>query len=347
VSDSRAQVENPITAIASNVRGEIHTMRDVLGRSANAIDFLNLEQHAVTAFGRIERLIGEGRIEPLAKVRHSVEGGKFPIVDRALRVGVFPTAANPLHWAHLIGGLVAAERFHLDKVIFIIAGHDPRKPELASENVRHAMAKKVIELFHPLFEYSSIALGTATSGEENLFKILGMNPAQAIHAFYIAGGDHYHRFSPATGRPDTIQKLEDGLASKAYGFNGQLHRVSPVFFHREGKVADIPTFLDVRRVGKLPVQTSSTEIRWALKDPHNWWKLYALPFGALVSICGNRLWGAEGCTELIDEFHPLLRLAVEAHCVFHIPGPETTFPGSWRGREAIHSSRSQRSLRSP
>ena len=42
-----------------------------------------------------------------------------------------------------------------------------------------------------------------------------MNQAQAIHAFYIAGGDHYHRFSPATGHPDTIQKLEDSLASMA------------------------------------------------------------------------------------------------------------------------------------
>ena len=171
-----------------------------------------------------------------------------------------------------------------------------------------------------------------------------MNQAQAIHAFYIAGGDHYHRFSPATGRPDTIQKLEDGLASKAYGFNGRLHRVSPVFFHREGKVADIPTFLDVRRVGRLPVQTSSTEIRWALKYRQNWWKLYALPFGALVSICANRLWYAEECKELLDE---LLQLGAEAYNVPCVAGPEKTFPGSWRGREVIHSSRSQRSLRSP
>ena len=63
------------------------------------------------------------------------------------------------------------------------------------------------------------------------------------------------------------------------------------------------------------MQTSSTEIRWALKDRRNWWKLYALPFGALVSICGNRLWCAEECKELLDELHPLLGFAVEAHNV--------------------------------
>jgi hypothetical protein len=91
--------------------------------------------------------------------------------DRELRIGVFPTAANLFHWARLLGGLIVMERFLLDKVIFVIAGQDSRRPKIAPEDIRHSMAKEVLELFHPLFEYSSIALGTTTSGEENLFKI--------------------------------------------------------------------------------------------------------------------------------------------------------------------------------
>jgi hypothetical protein len=158
-----------------------------------------------------------------------MESRPFPSEDRESRIGVFPTAANPFHWAHLLGGLITMERFLLDKVIFVIAGQDSRKPEMASEDVRHSMTKEVLALFQPFFEYSSIALGTPTSGEENLFSILRMNPAQAIHAFYIAGGDHYYRFHPVTGSPDTIQKLEDGMSSKLFGFDGQLHRVSAVF----------------------------------------------------------------------------------------------------------------------
>ena len=279
-----------ITPVARNVLSDIRSMRGVLGRFAREIDFANLEQSVVAALTTIARLIEEGKIKPSARIRHSMESGSAPHEDRELRIGVFPTAANPFHWAHLLGGLVAIERFLLDKVIFVIAGVDSRKPGMAPGGARHSMAREVLELFDPLFEYSSIAFGTATSGEENLFRILQMNPGQAIHAFYIAGGDHYHRFHPATGCPDTIQKLEEGMTSKLHGFNGHVHRVSPVFLSRAGEEAEIPTFLDVRRIDRLPVQTCSTEIRRAIGDRRRWRKLATLPFVALVSICGNRLY---------------------------------------------------------
>jgi hypothetical protein len=76
----------------------------------------------------------------------------------------------------------------------------------------------------------------------------------------------------------------------ASGFDGELHRVSAVFLHREGEERDISTTLDVHRVVSLPVQTSSTEIRWALGDSCRWRKLYALPFSELVSISSNKLY---------------------------------------------------------
>ena len=299
-----AHAEALINPVARNVLREIHSMRGVLGRFANAIDFAILEKSTVMSLARIEQLIVDGKIDPLAKIRHSMESRYLPHVNGELRIGVFPTAANPFHWAHLLGGLIAMERFLLDKVIFVIAGRDSRKPEMATEKVRHFMAKSVIDLFYPLFEYSSFALGTATTGEENLFKILGMNPGQANHAFYIAGGDHYHRFSPVTGNPDTIERLEAGMTSRLCGFDGLLHRVSVVFLHRESEEAHIPTFLDVRRVEKLPVQTSSTEIRRALEDRRHLARLCALPFAALVSICVSSLYNAQACKELLERTPP-------------------------------------------
>jgi nicotinic acid mononucleotide adenylyltransferase len=292
-----------ITSVAHNVLSEIVSMKEVLGKFAKTMDFAHLEQSAMASLTRIKGLIGEGKIDPRTKVRHSVEHGLLPLEDRVLRIGVFPTAANPFHWAHLLGGLIAMEQFLLDKVLFVIAGQDSRKPEMAPEKVRHSIAKKVLGLFHPLLEYSSIAYGTAASGEENLFKILGMNPSQTIHAFYIAGGDHYHRYHPATRSPDTIQKLEDGVTSKLHRFDERVHRVSAIFLHREGEEEDIPTILEVHRVGRLPVQTSSTEIRRALEDRRRWQKLYTLPFVALVSICGNGLYNAQACKELFDELY--------------------------------------------
>ena len=294
-----------IAPVSRNVLDEIASMKGALGRFASAVDFANLESNAVAALTRIERLIIEGRIEPLAKIRHSVESGHLPLAARELRIGIFPTAANPFHWAHLLGGLVAMERFLLDKVIFVIAGRDSRKPEMAAEEARHSMARKILGLFQPFFEYSSIARGTSTSGEDNLFRILSLNPAQPIHAFYIAGGDHYHRFHPVTGSPDTIQKLEERMSARLSGGDRHWHRVSAVFLHREDEEGEISTFLDVHRVGRLPVQTSSTEIRAAMEDRHCWQKLYTLPFAALRSICESSLYRVRACAELLDELHPL------------------------------------------
>ena len=126
--------------------------------------------------------------------------------------------------------------------------------------------------------------------EEDLFRILGMNPRQCIHAFYLAGGDHSHRYHPETGQPDTIQKLEEGIARGWHGYDSHLHRVTAAFLERGIFEGEIPTSLDVRWVPGLSMQTSSTDIRQALSDRRCLQKLATLPFAAFVSIRGNRLY---------------------------------------------------------
>ncbi len=286
----RESPERLIHRIADNVLTELHQMLTTLGDSASTLDFASLEQCALTSLSHILRLMQSGECSPWAGVKHSPDQPLLPPSDRTARIGVFPIAANPLHWAHLIGGLLAMDNLGLDKVIYVIAGGDPRKPSLASTKTRHDMARSVLELFHPLFEYSSIARGGAASGEENLFKILAMNPRQSIHAFYIAGGDHYQRRDPASGRPDTIQKLEDGVAHTLNGNGQSLHRVAAVFLERGRPGHRIETSLDVRWLGGPPVETSSTVIRSALPDPSQWEKLSTLPFAAFSSIRENHLY---------------------------------------------------------
>jgi nicotinic acid mononucleotide adenylyltransferase len=277
-----------IKRIAANALTELRLMRGTLGSAASTLDFASLEQCTLTALSHILLLMERGQIRPWIRVGHSPGAAPAPETPRIVRVGIFPIAANPLHWAHLVGGLFAMESFGLDKVVYVIAGGDPRKPDLASEETRHAMARTVLGLFHPLFEYSSIARGGAASGEENLFRILAMNPRQRLHAFYIAGGDHCHRRDPCSGRPDTIQKLEDGVSVHLRG--NAVHSVSVVFLER-GRAGDREeSTLDVRWVGGPPVETSSTAIRSALPDPAQWKKLSTLPFAAFSSIRENRLY---------------------------------------------------------
>jgi len=279
-----------IHRIAGNALTELRLMMGTLGESASHMDFASLEQCALTSLSHIRLLLEQNECSPWTEIAHSSGQRQPPASDRMARIGVFPIAANPLHWAHLIGGLFAIESFHLDKVIYVIAGEDPRKPTLASATTRHAMARSVLDLFHPLFAYSSIAREGDAAGEENLFRILSMNARRRIHAFYIAGGDHYHRWDPSTGTPDTIQKLEDGIARLAETDAGSRHSVSVVFLKRGETRDQVETSLDVRWIGGPPVETSSTAIRSALPHPAQWVKLSTLPFAAFSSIRENRLY---------------------------------------------------------
>jgi nicotinic acid mononucleotide adenylyltransferase len=267
-------------------------MSEALGQSASKPEFACLAHSAISSLSHIGQHIVEGRIMPGVSVQCSPDGAVPLPIHREMRLGVFPTAADPIHWAHLLGGLFAMETFELDKIIYVIAGSDPRKPGMTPAATRHAMARPLLELFSPLFECSSIALGGSSTGEENLFRILGMNPCRRIHAYYIAGSDHYHRYHPATGNPDTLQKLEDGIARSANGFDGRFHRVSAVFLEREPGAKRIPSSLDVRWVRRLPVKTSSTGIRRAFLDRGQQQKLCSLPFAAYLSIFENRLYHA-------------------------------------------------------
>ena len=175
-SSPEAKAGALISPVVRNVVSEIRSMGEVLGGFGNPVDFAELEQNALVSLTGIERLIAEGSIDPSAAVRHSAESRRRRPVDRELRVGVFPRPRTLSTGGHLLGGLIAMERFHLDKVIFVIAGRDFRKPDMASKNIRHSIAKKLLGLFDPLFEYCSTAFSTGVSGEENLFRILTMNP---------------------------------------------------------------------------------------------------------------------------------------------------------------------------
>ncbi len=124
-----------------------------------------------------------------------------------------------------------------------------------------------------------------------------MNPSQQIHAFYIAGSDHCHRTDPDTGDPDTLQKLEHGIADALRAGRAHLHTVSVVFLERDGQgERGIETTLDVRWLRGPPVHTSSTMIRSVLPHPAQWEKLSALPYAVFSSIRANHLYQVSAAT---------------------------------------------------
>jgi nicotinic acid mononucleotide adenylyltransferase len=277
-----------ILRLATNVLRELHAMRGELGASGSGLDFANLQESSLSLICGIDKQIRGGRIDPWW-------GNEPPLAaspNDEMRLGVFPIAANPLHWAHLLAGLFVMERYGLDRIFYVVAGSDPRKPALAPEEERHAMARAAIALFSPLLAYSPIARGTDFCGEESLFRLLAEYPDRTVEAFYIAGSDHYQRTMPATGSPDTITRLENGISRRIHGHDPLRHKISAVFLERGERNGIVPTWLDVLFVPGLPVQTSSTAIRAALADGGRRAPLWTLPYVALKSIRGKNLYKA-------------------------------------------------------
>mgnify|MGYP001764967765 CR=1 FL=1 len=154
--------------------------------------------------------MARGEVDPRAEVRTTPGDPEVPAQPRELRVGVYPVAADPFQWAHLLIGLRAMAAFRLDKVVFVLAGDDPRKPNMTPADFRHPMGRAVLDSFAPLFAYSGLAVGTTYDGETNIFRMLALNRKQRMKAFYLVGGDHY-RLKDKNGNDDTLPKLEKRL----------------------------------------------------------------------------------------------------------------------------------------
>jgi nicotinic acid mononucleotide adenylyltransferase len=213
----------------------------------------------------IHELTRSGQIQPSQRLALAEDQGQVSSVERTPRVGVYPLAANPMHWGHILVGLAAIALMKLDKVVFVIAGRDERKPSMTAAETRHLLGKSALEDFSPIFEYSPIALGTSSDGETSFGRILSLNSHQRMEAYYIAGMDHCRRLNSA-GEPDTIEKLERVIKEQKRAGNRN-HAISLIFVERGGIVREsesVRTFLDVHLLPPLPFALSSTAVRRAL-----------------------------------------------------------------------------------
>jgi hypothetical protein len=99
------------------------------------------------------------------------------------------------------------------------------------------------------------------------------------------------RFNPDTGEPDTLQRLEDGVRRKLYGFDERRRSLSVIFPDRGDSSQPADTFLEVKRVDQLPLRMSSTRIRDALCGRCPLAALAGIPFTAFATICALELYG--------------------------------------------------------
>ena len=282
---------HPLTrSIKERINKQIESMAEELEMSVDDHPFRDILLISEKLLSRIAKNLILKITNPVIAIRTFPVDAHKDIHNREIKIGIYPVAADPFHWAHLLAGLYAIAIAKLDKVIYIIAGLDARKPRLGkTQHHRHIMAKEVLAIFEPLFDYSPVALDTTAEGEENIFKILGFNPKHLIEAHYIVGADHYHRYNPK-GDPDTIQKLEDNRARELHGFNKAFHRISPLFIERGKRGHIIETSLAVKFIPELSFECSSTMIRNAFQGSSAKRNLAIVPYIAYQYSRKNKLY---------------------------------------------------------
>jgi hypothetical protein len=248
---------SPTAAVRARVRAQLMSAARELEEPETEI----LETVAVEsdrALARIQARLDSHEIDPTRTIRLSESDPETAATDHA-HIAVYPVAADPFQWGHLLIALRAVGDLGVDKVVFVLAGDDPRKPTMTPVAVRHPMGRDVLAAFEPFFAYSSIAVGTTLDGETNIFRILALNPGRRVDAWYMVGDDHY-RLVDKKGNPDTLPKLERNYAS-AMGHSPTLHALKVAFIKRENPDGEVPTTLDVRFLEHVGFEASSTQVR--------------------------------------------------------------------------------------
>ena len=249
---------SPAARVRRHVRAELlETARTV--PEADGIVLETVAGEADRALARIQQRLDAGEIDPSLDLR--VDPSAPPVLphSRPMKVGIYPVAADPFHWGHLIVALRAVGDLGVDKVVFVLAGDDPRKPTMTPVLERHPMGREVLDGFAPFFGYSPIAVGTQFDGETNIFRILALNPGVPVEAWYMVGDDHY-RLTDKKGNPDTLPKLEANRM-KDLGHDSALHQLKVAFIERERPAEAVPTSLEVRFIEHAGFDASSTAVR--------------------------------------------------------------------------------------
>jgi hypothetical protein len=248
---------SPAAAVRARVRAQLLSAAHEYSEPESSL-LEAVAAEADRALARIQQRLEDGDIHPNRTIRLS-ESDPDINDDTHARVGVYPVAADPFQWGHLLIALRAVGELGVDKIVFVLAGDDPRKPTMTPVVHRHPMGREVLDVFAPFFAYSPIAVGTTLDGETNIFRILALNPDRRVDAWYMVGDDHYRRVDKK-GNPDTLPKLEANYAS-AMGHSPTLHALKVAFIKREGPADQVPTPLDVRFLDHVGFDASSTMVR--------------------------------------------------------------------------------------
>jgi nicotinate-nucleotide adenylyltransferase len=165
-----------------------------------------------------------------------------------MRLAIFGGTFDPIHQAHLAVAREAADRFHLDRVLFIPAARPPHKQHGAcapyEDRVRMAELATAGE---PRFRVSRLEEGTARSYSVDTIAKLRAEMAPDDELFFIIGADAFAEIR-------TWHRWRDVAAAVRF-----------IVVSRPNSVYTPPPEVAYDRLDTLRLEISSSDIRRALE----------------------------------------------------------------------------------
>ncbi len=165
-----------------------------------------------------------------------------------MRLAIFGGTFDPIHEAHLAVAREAAERFHLDRVLFVPADHPPHKSGItrAPYPDRLRMTRLACRV-DPRFEASDLEADTARSYSIRTIEKVRASLQPDDELFFIIGAD-------AFSEVQTWHRWQD--VARAVHF---------LVVSRPGHVYAIPPGVTLDRLDSLDLPISSSDIRARLQ----------------------------------------------------------------------------------
>ena len=164
-----------------------------------------------------------------------------------MRLAIFGGTFDPIHNAHLAMAREAADRFQLDRVLFVPAAHPPHKA-----GVTHAAYEDRVRMAElacagdPRFEVSRLEEGTGCSYSIDTIEKVRAGMAAGDELFFIIGADAFAEIRTWRRWRDVARAVQFLVVS------------------RPGKSYEPPAGVRFERLDSVAFPVSSSEIRQSL-----------------------------------------------------------------------------------
>ncbi len=173
---------------------------------------------------------------------------ELPDTERGQRIAIFGGTFDPIHNAHVSIAREAADKFALDRVLFVTAGNPPHKTEVetAAYHHRHRMVELACET-DARFVASRLEEGLGKSYSIRTIRKVRAGLRRSDRLFFLIGADAFAEIGTWYKAGEVITAVEFIVVS------------------RPGYQYPVPEAAVVHRLETLALPVSSSQIRYRLQ----------------------------------------------------------------------------------